>query len=85
VGTCSALKQYFLVTPNPLSVCLMCQNCGYEHWRVPGPHVTAISFANMSRAIVSMVDGAPRAMRPCMMAVLFFGVLPCVNPSYRFF
>ena len=27
------------------------ENCESERWRVPGPHVTAISFANMSGAI----------------------------------
>jgi len=47
---------------------------------VPGPHVTAIPFAYMSGAIVPMVESVPRALRPCMMAVSFFGVLPCVIP-----
>jgi hypothetical protein len=27
------------------------ENCEFEGWQVPGPHVTAISFANMSGAI----------------------------------
>jgi len=45
------------------------ENCEYERWRVPGPRVTAIPFANLSGAIVRMVESAPRALRPCMVAV----------------
>jgi hypothetical protein len=45
------------------------ENCEYERWRVPGPRVTAIPFANMSGAIVPLVESAPRDLRPCMMTV----------------
>jgi hypothetical protein len=67
-ASCACLA--IIIAFSRITACIFAlENCEYERWRVPGPRVKVIPFANMSGAIVPMVESAPRSLRPCMMAV----------------